>query len=82
MFSTADARAVEGLTVAGTVFTALALAGCSVRSMRLNPHRCACVDSIAGARVGPLAYGKEGWRWLVVARSSEQTVVKRCSFGI
>ena len=57
MFSTADARAVEGLTVAGTVFTALALAGCSVRSTRLNPHRCACVDSIAGARVGQLAYG-------------------------
>ena len=30
IFSTSDARAVEGLTVTGTVFTALALAGCCV----------------------------------------------------
>lgn len=30
IFSTSDARAVEGLTVTGTLFTALALAGCCV----------------------------------------------------
>jgi hypothetical protein len=30
MMSTADARAVEGLTITATLFTALALAGCTV----------------------------------------------------
>jgi hypothetical protein len=40
IFSTANARAVEGLTVTGTVFTALTLAGCVV-SCRCSSLCCA-----------------------------------------
>ena len=74
IFSTSDARAVEGLTVTGTLFTALALASFIVSAC------AACVASArarhvgAGFGVGAEAHGGESRGRSVGSRPSESSV--------